>query len=167
MDDCNHAWHYTGSKRQQAWQCAYCCALRFDKPKERDNDLTPDWAMKELARAYELLERCETEMRYAGWNKYESDNSARNGVYEQVKHFLGKECMSKLKTATIPDHHKVQAKIILNEAIDEEPDSVIVLCFFRDKGHFKIKASTAPDRLAVIGALEEAKNHVLVTGYAQ
>ena len=75
--------------------------------------------------------------------------------------------MSKLKTATIPGHHKVQAKIILNEAIDEAPDSVIVLCFFKDKGQFKIKSSTSPDRLTMIGALEEAKNHVLVTGYAQ
>jgi len=73
--------------------------------------------------------------------------------------------MSKLKTATIPDHHKVQAKIILNEAIDEEPDSVIVLCFWKDSGTFKIKASTVPDRLALIGALEEAKNHVIERGY--
>lgn len=74
--------------------------------------------------------------------------------------------MSKLKTLTIPDHHKVQAKITLNEAIDEAPDTVIVLCFWKDKGHFKIKASTMQDRLQLIGALEEAKNHVLVTGYA-
>ena len=74
--------------------------------------------------------------------------------------------MSKLKTLTIPDHHKVQAKITLNEAIDEEPDTVIVLCFWKDKGQFKIKASTTQDRLQLIGALEEAKNHVLVTGYA-
>ena len=43
---------------------------------------------KERDRARELLERCENEMRYAGWTKYESDNTARNGVYEQVKEFL-------------------------------------------------------------------------------
>lgn len=43
---------------------------------------------KELDRAIELLHRCETEMRYAGWTKFESDNTARNGVYEQVKEFL-------------------------------------------------------------------------------
>jgi hypothetical protein len=43
---------------------------------------------KERDRARELLERCENEMRYAGWTKYESDNPARNGVYEQVKEFL-------------------------------------------------------------------------------
>jgi hypothetical protein len=43
---------------------------------------------KELDRAMELLRRCENEMRYAGWTKFESDNPARNGVYEQVKGFL-------------------------------------------------------------------------------
>ena len=74
--------------------------------------------------------------------------------------------MSKLKTATIPDHHKVQAKITLNETIDEEPDSVIVLCFWKDRGQFKIKTSTASDRLVVIGALEEAKNKFIMDGYA-
>ena len=74
--------------------------------------------------------------------------------------------MSKLKTATIPDHHKVQAKITMNEAIDEEPDSVIVLCFWKDKGQFKIKTSTTPDRLMLIGALEEAKNKFIMDGYA-
>jgi len=46
---------------------------------------------KERDRARELLERCENEMRYAGWAKFESDNTARNGVYEQVKHFLEKK----------------------------------------------------------------------------
>lgn len=43
---------------------------------------------KERDRARELLERCENEMRYAGWTKFESDNPARNGVYEDVKEFL-------------------------------------------------------------------------------
>lgn len=43
----------------------------------RDND-----------RAFDLLLRAETEMRYAGWTKYEPDNSARNGVYEQIVKFL-------------------------------------------------------------------------------
>ena len=73
--------------------------------------------------------------------------------------------MSKLKTATIPDHHKVQAKAMLNEAIDEAPDTVIVLCFWKDKGQFKIKTSTASDRLMVIGALEEAKLKFQIDGY--
>ena len=43
---------------------------------------------KELDRAMELLRRAEVEMRYAGWTKYESDNPARNGVYEQIVRFL-------------------------------------------------------------------------------
>lgn len=74
--------------------------------------------------------------------------------------------MSKLKTLTIPDHHKVQARAILNEAIDEAPDTVLVLCFWKDRGQFKIKTSTASDRLMVIGALEEAKNKFIMDGYA-
>lgn len=49
-----------------------------------------DAVVKDNDRALDLLRRVETEMRYAGWNKYESDNSARNGVYEQIKHFLEK-----------------------------------------------------------------------------
>lgn len=47
-------------------------------------------AIAEADRATELLERCENEMRYAGWTKYEADNFARNGVYEQVKQYLEK-----------------------------------------------------------------------------
>lgn len=73
--------------------------------------------------------------------------------------------MSKLKSLTF-DKFKVAAKTTLNEALDEEPDAVIVLMFHRGSGQFKIKCSKVEDRLALIGALEEAKNHVLVTGYA-
>jgi len=47
-----------------------------------------DAIVKDSDRAFDLLRRAETEMRYAGWNKYESDNSARNGVYEQIVGFL-------------------------------------------------------------------------------
>ena len=47
-----------------------------------------DAIVKYSDRAFELLRRAETEMRYAGWTKYESDNSARNGVYEQIVGFL-------------------------------------------------------------------------------
>ena len=72
--------------------------------------------------------------------------------------------MSKLKSLTFDDY-KVNAKAILNEAIDEEPDAVIVLTFHRGTGQFKIKCSKVEDRLSLIGALEEAKNHVLVNGY--
>ena len=44
----------------------------------------------ERDQARELLERCETEMRYAGWTKYEPDNFARHEVYEEVKEFLAR-----------------------------------------------------------------------------
>ena len=43
-----------------------------------------------LREMYELLQRCENEMRYAGWDKLEADNFAKNGVYEEVKELLEK-----------------------------------------------------------------------------
>ena len=73
--------------------------------------------------------------------------------------------MSKLKSLTIPDRHKVEAKATLQEAMDETPDTVIVLCFWKDRGQYKIKVSTVPDRLMLIGAIEEAKNKVITDGY--
>lgn len=73
--------------------------------------------------------------------------------------------MSKLKSLTF-DEYKVAARATLNEAADEEPDAVIVLMFHRGSGQFKIKCSKIENRLELVGALEEAKNHVLVTGYA-
>lgn len=74
--------------------------------------------------------------------------------------------MSKL-TPVITDHHKEQAAAILHEALDESPDTVIVLCFWKDRGQYKIKTSTIPDRLTLIGALEEAKNKVIMDGYTE
>jgi hypothetical protein len=47
-----------------------------------------DAIVKDSDRAFDLLRRAETEMRYAGWTKYESDNSGRNGVYEEIVRFL-------------------------------------------------------------------------------
>lgn len=55
-----------------------CPYLIIHEAVVRDND-----------RALDLLRRAETEMRYAGWNVYQPDNSARNGVYQQIKFFLG------------------------------------------------------------------------------
>jgi len=75
--------------------------------------------------------------------------------------------MTKLQPINITDHHKEQAAIILHEALDESPDTVIVLCFWKERGQFKIKTSTIPDRLMLIGALEEAKNKVIMDGYAE
>ena len=75
--------------------------------------------------------------------------------------------MTKIKPITIPNHHKENAKLVLEEALDEEPDTVIVLCFWKDRGQYKIKTSSIQDRLSLIGALEEAKNKVLMDGYAE
>lgn len=57
------------------------------KPEPDDEGL---YTETQVQRMVELLTRCENEMRYAGWAKYEADNTARNGVYEQVKQFLEK-----------------------------------------------------------------------------
>jgi hypothetical protein len=43
-----------------------------------------------LREMYELLQRCENEMRYAGWDKREADNPARNDVYQEIKRLLEK-----------------------------------------------------------------------------
>lgn len=43
-----------------------------------------------LREMYDLLQRCETEMRYAGWDKREADNPVRNDVYQEVKSLLEK-----------------------------------------------------------------------------
>lgn len=74
--------------------------------------------------------------------------------------------MTKIIPVVIPDHHKDNARSTLEEAIGEEPDSVIVMCFWKDRGQYKIKTSSIQDRLSLIGALEEAKNKVLMDGYA-
>jgi hypothetical protein len=60
------------------------------KALKQSHQTEVDAIVKDSDRAFELLRRAETEMRYAGWTKYEADNSARNGVYEQIKHFLEK-----------------------------------------------------------------------------
>lgn len=79
---------------------------------------------------------------------------------------VGVLSMAKLTPVAITDHHKEQAAVILHEALDENPDTVIVLCFWKDRGQFKIKTSTIPDRLMLIGALEDAKNKIITDGYA-
>ena len=40
--------------------------------------------------------------------------------------------MTKIIPVVIPDHHKDNARSTLEEAIGEEPDSVIVMCFWKD-----------------------------------
>jgi hypothetical protein len=44
--------------------------------------------VEDADRAYELLRRAETEMRYAGWNRLLTDNYARKDIYDDIKEFL-------------------------------------------------------------------------------
>jgi len=65
-------------------------ASPLTKALKQSHQTEVDAIVKDSDRAFDLLRRAETEMRYAGWTKYENDNTARNGVYEQIKHFLEK-----------------------------------------------------------------------------
>ena len=61
---------------------------------------------------------------------------------------------------------KEAAQEALQDVMNENPDTVIILSFWKDRGQFKIKTSMVPDRLMLIGALEEAKAKVISDGYA-
>jgi hypothetical protein len=74
--------------------------------------------------------------------------------------------MSALKPVDIPNQYKESAQEALQDVMDENPDTVIILSFWKDRGQFKIKTSMIPDRLMLIGALEEAKVKVIADGYA-
>ena len=74
--------------------------------------------------------------------------------------------MSALKPVDIPNQYKEAAQEVLRGAMEENPDTVIILSFWKDRGQFKIKTSMMPDRLMLIGAIEEAKAKVISDGYA-
>ena len=74
--------------------------------------------------------------------------------------------MTNLRKLEIHDEYKESVKEVLKEAMVDEPDSVIVMTFFKEKGIFKIKTSGIPDRLRLIGAMEETKNKIMLDGYA-
>jgi hypothetical protein len=74
--------------------------------------------------------------------------------------------MSALKPVDIPNQYKEAAQEALQDVMDENPDTVIILSFWKDRGQFKIKTSMVPDRLMLIGAIEEAKAKVISDGYA-
>lgn len=63
-------------------------ASPLTKALKQSHQTEVDALAKDGDRAFELLRRAETEMRYAGWTKYESDNSARNDVYKDIVRFL-------------------------------------------------------------------------------
>jgi hypothetical protein len=74
--------------------------------------------------------------------------------------------MANIKPVDIPNQYKEAAQEALKEVINETPDTVIILSFWKDRGQFKIKTSMVPDRLMLIGAIEEAKAKVISDGYA-
>jgi hypothetical protein len=74
--------------------------------------------------------------------------------------------MSKLQPVAISDKYKEAAAELLHEALDENPDTVVVVLFWKDRGQFKIKTSPTQDRLQLIGALTEALHKVVHDGYA-
>lgn len=47
-----------------------------------------DATAKDADKAYDLLRRAETEMRYAGWNRLLTDNYGRKDIYDDIKEFL-------------------------------------------------------------------------------
>jgi len=71
----------------------------------------------------------------------------------------------------VGDFFKAQAYLVAykedleRKVFSSSPDTVIVLCFWKDRGQFKIKSSTTSDRLVIIGALEEAKIKFQMDGY--
>lgn len=73
--------------------------------------------------------------------------------------------MSKLHSIT-SDQYKIDAHEILRETIEKDPDTVIVLAFWKSTKEFIIKSSAVKDRLTLVGALEEAKHHLLMKGAA-
>ena len=73
--------------------------------------------------------------------------------------------MTKLQPVAITDKYKEAAAEILYEAIDENPDTAIIILFWKDRGQFKIKTSATQDRLQLIGALTEALHKVVKDGY--
>jgi hypothetical protein len=74
--------------------------------------------------------------------------------------------MSKLQPVAISDKYKEAAADMLHEALDENPDTAIIVLFWKDRGQFKIKTSPVQDRLQLIGALTEALHKVVNDGYA-
>ena len=74
--------------------------------------------------------------------------------------------MSKLQPVAISDKYKEAAAELLHEALDENPDTVVVVLFWKDRGQFKIKTSPTQDRLQLIGALTEALHKLVKDGYA-
>ena len=73
--------------------------------------------------------------------------------------------MANIKPVDIPNQYREAAQEALQDVMDENPDTVIILSFWKDRGQFKIKTSATQDRLQLIGALTEALHKVVNDGY--
>jgi hypothetical protein len=74
--------------------------------------------------------------------------------------------MANIKPVDIPNQYRESAQETLQEAMDENPDTVILLMFWKTSNQFMIKTSMVQDRLSLIGAIEEAKAKIIKDGYA-
>jgi hypothetical protein len=88
---------------QQIWQCnntedggVHICldhqnVVDFARAIEREIGFAKaELWIKRINIAIGLLQRCENEMRYAGWGKFETDNYVKKDLYEKVKEYLEK-----------------------------------------------------------------------------
>ena len=74
--------------------------------------------------------------------------------------------MANIKPVDIPNQYRESAQETLQEAMDQNPDTVILLMFWKASNQFMIKTSMQQDRLSLIGAIEEAKAKIIMDGYA-
>ena len=58
------------------------------KALKQSHQTEVDALAKDGDRAFDLLRRAETEMRYAGWNRLLTDNYGRKDIYDDIKDFL-------------------------------------------------------------------------------
>jgi hypothetical protein len=59
----------------------------------------------------------------------------------------------------LPDEGKQIAKEVLEEAIADTPDTVIVLCYWKGSDSVSIRSSAIHNNVHILGALELAKLH--------
>jgi pyruvate/2-oxoglutarate/acetoin dehydrogenase E1 component len=64
----------------------------------------------------------------------------------------------------ITNKYKDDAKALLQETIDEAPDAVVLVAFWQGADSYKVKTSAVPDRLKLIGILEDIKAKIIADG---
>lgn len=136
MTECNHLWKYSGTKRQQAWQCAHCQAWRFSEPTT--NDFNPDWdpiaAMVEeqqrMAKRIEGLEQAEKQEPGA-W-------------LDECADFFGQYiCLNEMAQETLDAKARGYIQLMRNASLhrewqgltDEERKDIFKSCGVGDRGY--------------------------------